>query len=79
VAKEKRSQRAFILNEVKRLIHIGVTLLQGPLAHLLDKLLSVAIIKDGSVGDSLKAWSFVEWDYREMVVRVLFLLLFVCF
>jgi hypothetical protein len=77
---EKRSQRAFILNEVKRLIHIGVTLLQGPLAHLLDKLLVVvAIIKDGSVSDSLKAWSFVEWDYREMVVRVLILLLFVCF
>ena len=79
MAKEKRSQRAFILNEVKRLIHIGVTLLQGPLAHLLDKLLVVAIITDGSVGYSLKAWSFVEWDYRDLVVSVLSLLKVVCF
>ena len=78
MAKEKRSQRAFVLNEVNRLIHIGVTLLQGPLTHLMYKLLHVTVlIKDGSVGDSLKAWSFVEWDYRDLVVRVLFLLIFV--
>jgi hypothetical protein len=37
VAMEKWSQRTFILNEMKRFIHIGVTLLHGPLVHLLNK------------------------------------------
>ena len=74
MAKEKRSQRAFILNEVKGLVHIGVTLLHGSLAHLLDKLLAIIHINGGCVGDrvcdSLKARSFVEWDYRYLIVSV---------
>ena len=60
VAREKQSQRAFVQHEIKRFVHLGVTLLYSPLAHLLHSLLVVKLIKYGRVCHFLKAWSFTK-------------------
>ena len=60
VAREKQSQRAFVQHEIKRFVHLGITLLNSPLAHLLHSLLSVACIIYGRVGYLLKTWSFIK-------------------
>ena len=60
MAREKQSQRALVQHEIKRFVHLGVTLLYSPLAHLLHSLLLVNFIKYSRVGYLLKAWSFIK-------------------
>ena len=70
MADEKWYEGALVLHEIERFVHIGVTLVYGSLAHLLDEFLPVAIIINCRVGDLLEAWSFVHKCYRDSVVGV---------
>ena len=70
VAWKKCNHRTLVLNKIERFIHLSITLLFGPLAHLLGKFVTISFIKDRAVSDSLKTWSFVKRVCWELVVGV---------
>ena len=78
VAREKWSQFGLVHHEIKRSVYFGVTLLHGPLVHPENQFLLVTIIKDGRIGYSVEAWSFVQRFYWELVVWVVSPLFLVC-